>query len=140
MTKVESDSVLIKMIARGYYEILRRILFSNRIHLIHLPDHLKIQERASATDQFLAVISSPERVDIQTEEGPVRRILHLAQITGEVMAVHLAERTRDAVTWTHNFKLWELLSRLLSAKPIRRAYDARFSARWYAAGAVRKRW
>jgi hypothetical protein len=61
MTKVESDSVLIKMIGRWYYEILSRILFSNRTHLIPLPDHLKMQERARATDQFLAVISSPER-------------------------------------------------------------------------------
>jgi hypothetical protein len=61
MIAMGTDANLVQTIGRPYYEILRGILMSNRTHLIHLTDRLKINECAKETDQFLAVISSPER-------------------------------------------------------------------------------
>jgi poly [ADP-ribose] polymerase 6/8 len=56
-----TDAALIQMIGTDNYEILRGILLSNKTHLIHLPDELKVKECAAQTDQFFAIISSPER-------------------------------------------------------------------------------
>jgi hypothetical protein len=61
MLSMGTDANLVQAIGRSYYEILRGILLSNRTHLIHLTDQLKIRECAKETDQFLVVISSPER-------------------------------------------------------------------------------
>jgi hypothetical protein len=38
-----TDTGLIQMIGTDNYEILRGILLSNKTHLIHLPDELKVK-------------------------------------------------------------------------------------------------
>jgi hypothetical protein len=61
MGSCESDQALQSMVGRTEYEILRYIFLSLRSHVISLPADMKLKECANQTDQFLVLMSSPER-------------------------------------------------------------------------------
>jgi hypothetical protein len=61
LAQCANDTALRTMIGVQHYEILRFILTSNRAHLVHLPDCLKISECAHNTEQLLCVTAAPER-------------------------------------------------------------------------------
>jgi poly [ADP-ribose] polymerase 6/8 len=61
MVETGSDASLVRRIGRPYYEILRRILLSNRAHLIHLDKRITVKECAEHTDQFLVLMTTPEK-------------------------------------------------------------------------------
>jgi hypothetical protein len=56
-----TDAEIVRQIGAPFFEILRFILMSNRVHLVHLPPSLKLRECASETEQFLCVNGAPER-------------------------------------------------------------------------------
>jgi hypothetical protein len=77
MRECMNDRELRQMIGKKDREILRSILLSNGIHLIHLPQELKIKERADTTDQFLSIISSPEKELMFREKKEEHDVLYL---------------------------------------------------------------
>jgi hypothetical protein len=61
LARFDDDRNLVELIGRDFYDILHFVLVSNRAHLVHLPDHLKIKECAADTDQMLCITAAPER-------------------------------------------------------------------------------
>jgi hypothetical protein len=61
LARFHSDRDLAESIGNDFYEILCFVLASNRAHLVHLPDSLKIKECATNTDQMLCITAAPER-------------------------------------------------------------------------------
>jgi poly [ADP-ribose] polymerase 6/8 len=61
MVSMETDANLSRLIGAEKCEILQKILLTVRTHLISLPEKLKLPQCANETDQFLVVVSSPER-------------------------------------------------------------------------------
>jgi poly [ADP-ribose] polymerase 6/8 len=63
VSSYKNDEQMERALGKDGMELLRWILFSNRSHLISLPDKLALPE-FSGTFQFLSLISSPENEEI----------------------------------------------------------------------------
>lgn len=61
LRQFQNDQELSASIGPQFFEILRFIILSNRVHFITLPDNLCLKECKNETTQFLSLQASPEK-------------------------------------------------------------------------------